>query len=209
MQGSSHTAKATMFDHAQQLNKVVEERKVTKTSEHPIILIAHSMGGIVLKFALILANMAHNKHLHNHRSFTENTKGILYIGTPHQGTNAIQRFVDIYSIYGQVNQALTKDLVAHSEMLQDQISDYNSISGNYPTKFYYESYETKLKGGDTLLLVPKWSAVVPGAVNVEPIALGSDHVNLIRFPDKDDEDYKTVMRAILFMILDIKGEGIV
>ncbi|KAF8513846.1 hypothetical protein BU17DRAFT_52984 [Hysterangium stoloniferum] len=49
--GQPQLAKATMFDHAQQLiNKVVDERKVTKTSEPPIIFIAHSMGGIVLKF---------------------------------------------------------------------------------------------------------------------------------------------------------------
>ncbi|KAF8526903.1 hypothetical protein BU17DRAFT_61881 [Hysterangium stoloniferum] len=199
-------SKLTIHDHAEQLiNKVVQERESDNTSSRPIIFIAHSMGGIVLKFALILANKFNKDHLERNRSFSARTEGILYIGTPHQGTKAAQRLVEIYSIHAKVSQALTKDLVEQSEMLQDQIADYNPISGNYRTKFYYESYATKLANGRTLLLVPRHSAVVPGAVNVEPIALMKDHVDLIRFTDKEDDDYKSIMRAISSMIGEISG----
>jgi len=41
-------------------------------------------------------------------------------------------------------------------------------------------------------LVRKSSAVVPGTVNVEAIAINKDHVNMVKFLSSEDEDYKTI-----------------
>jgi hypothetical protein len=41
-------------------------------------------------------------------------------------------------------------------------------------------------------VVPRASAVVPGAVNGEPIAIHADHTSMVRFESKSNPGYKTV-----------------
>jgi hypothetical protein len=41
-------------------------------------------------------------------------------------------------------------------------------------------------------LVPKSSAVVPGMVNVEAVAINKNHVGIAKFPSSKDEDFQTI-----------------
>jgi hypothetical protein len=41
-------------------------------------------------------------------------------------------------------------------------------------------------------LVPKSSAVVPGTVNVEAIAINKDHVGMAKFSSSEDEDFQII-----------------
>jgi len=206
-------AAGTMHSLAEDLvTKVVNYRARTNSPEdRPIIFIAHSMGGIILKFALLHANANHQKHLLESKSFSEATKGILFLGTPHQGADGItaaERFVKIYAINGVKDDTLTKHLVANSETLQDQLAKYCAISEKYITKFFYELYKTTMPKGPTQVLVPKFSAVVPGAVNAEPLGLYKDHLNLVKFKSREDDDYVSVVTAIVLMICKIVGPRI-
>jgi hypothetical protein len=93
--------------------------------------------------------MFNETHMDEFKTFSESTKGILFVGTPHQGTehiSAAECFVKIHSM-GQGNQQLTNELRANSEALQDQLSEYSAISDNYITKFLYETYATRLPRG--------------------------------------------------------------
>ncbi|KAF8526927.1 hypothetical protein BU17DRAFT_61902 [Hysterangium stoloniferum] len=121
----------------------------------------------------------------------------------HQGTEAPECFVKLYSLYGEFDNALTEDLRQYSETLLDQLSEYNAISHKYITKFYHEAYMTRLPDGTRHLMVPKGSAVVPGTVNAEPLMLNKDHLGLVKFGSYGDNDYLTVMRAIRSIISDI------
>jgi len=203
----------TLHDHAESLiTKLVSYRELTRTSDRPIIFIAHSMGGIVLKFALILANQTHEKHHFHHRSLADNTKGILFIGTPHQGTDSVtvaQHLAEICSINTRLNRALRRDLVTYSEMLQDQVSAYTAISGRYTTKFFYEAYGTRLPDGSTPVIVPKYSAVVPGMVNAEVVVLYKDHSGMVKFKSPTDCDFGTVSTTIKLMVREIAEDGLV
>lgn len=49
-------------------------------------------------------------------------------------------------------------------------------------------------------MVPKASAVVPGAANAEPIVIHADHINMVKFASKDDNDYKTVSGHLQIMV---------
>ncbi|KAF8526905.1 hypothetical protein BU17DRAFT_82347 [Hysterangium stoloniferum] len=198
-------AEEKMHDLAENfVSRVVQYRMSTSTpKDRPMIFIAHSMGGIILKFALLYANGHHDGHVAENKSFSEATKGILFIGTPHQGTSGItaaESFVKIYTMNGEVDQTLRQHLVANSETLQDQLADYCSISDKYITKFFYEIYKSKLPKDRPQVLVPKFSAVVPGAVNAEPLGLYKDHLHLVKFTSPEDDDYNAVVTAIVLMI---------
>jgi hypothetical protein len=77
----------------------------------------------------------------HHKAVELSTYGILFLGTPHQGADGIdlaKLLLGIQSIYSKTNDAVLKDLQSHSPALQQQLSQYTPISGNYETKFYFE-----------------------------------------------------------------------
>lgn len=41
-------------------------------------------------------------------------------------------------------------------------------------------------------MVPRSSAVVPGAVDAESVAISADHLNMVKFASGEDGGYKTV-----------------
>lgn len=48
-------------------------------------------------------------------------------------------------------------------------------------------------------MVPQTSAVVPGAVDAESIAIYADHINMVKFASKEDSGYKTIAGHIRLM----------
>ncbi|KAF8526961.1 hypothetical protein BU17DRAFT_61934 [Hysterangium stoloniferum] len=163
-------------------------------------VLTYGLGGIILKYALILANKASDDHLPKHKSIATSTIGLIFLGTPHQGSDAADlalRLYHILSIIRGTNVMVLQHLTKNSEALQDLLADYNSISDLYSTLFCYESYDTPMPGGFSKMIVPKCSAVVPGAINAETIGLNKSHLGMCKFASKDDDDYMTVLRSIL------------
>ncbi|KAF8518819.1 hypothetical protein BU17DRAFT_90595 [Hysterangium stoloniferum] len=134
---NSSLSEHTLHGHAQDfLAKISMSRETGETKGRPIIFIAHSLGRIILKSALIEANVAHEGHLLPHKWIHLSTYGIVFLGTPHQD----------------------------------------------------------------MQIVPKASAVLPGAVNIEPISMHKDHTGMSKFQSVDDDDYKSVLCAVQDMI---------
>uniref|UniRef100_A0A8H7NHF5 DUF7779 domain-containing protein n=1 Tax=Bionectria ochroleuca TaxID=29856 RepID=A0A8H7NHF5_BIOOC len=203
---SSRVSCQYLYDHAQTLvSDLSRKRKITKTSERPIIFIAHSLGGIVLKSALIHSDAAREGALLEHRSVKLSTYGILFMGTPHQGGNGVQLgrvLANVASIFISADDRLLKHLERDSEWLQQQLWQYGPISGDFVTKFAYEQYETPTLLGHSILVVPKVSAVVPGQADAEPIVIHADHISMVKFASKENADYKMVVEQLQIMALD-------
>jgi len=51
-------------------------------------------------------------------------------------------------------------------------------------------------------VVPRASAVVPGAADAEPIVIHADHINMVKFASKQDNGYKTVSGHLRLMTWD-------
>ena len=78
------------------------------------------------------------------------TYGIIFLGTPRQGTDSVDLallLLQIQSIYSQTNEVALTHLRRDSEFLQEQLFQYESISGNFDTKVFYEMYPTPIPGG--------------------------------------------------------------
>ena len=73
------TSTAGVSDYAGTLLAHIESRRVVN-EPRPIIFVAHSLGGIVCKRALIMAN-----ENPVYEAIKANTVGILFFGTPHRG----------------------------------------------------------------------------------------------------------------------------
>ena len=124
------------------------------------------------------------------------------MGTPHQGGEGVAwgtRLVDVASIFVKTNDKLLNILEKDSEILQQQLGQYNSISGDFETKFAFETKATPLAFGKTMIVVPKSSAVVPGQVDAEPIAIMDDHINMVKFGTPGSE-FRRVANHLKLMV---------
>ncbi|KAG9233416.1 P-loop containing nucleoside triphosphate hydrolase protein [Amylocarpus encephaloides] len=192
-----------LYDHAQKLvSDLSLHRRGDQTDARPIIFVAHSLGGIVLKSALIHSDSTRSGHLYHHKSIKTSTYGIMFMGTPHQGGEGVawgKRLVNVASIFVKTNDKLLNILERDSEILQQQLAQYNSISGDFETKFAYETKPMPLALGKAMIVVPKSSAVVPGQVDAEPIAIMDHHINMVKFATQNDE-FKRVASHLKLMV---------
>jgi len=194
--GRSQLANESVHDLAKNLlSSLAMERRISKTERRPIIFVAHSLGGIVLKSALLLANASSKQNNFHHKAVELSTYGMIFLGTPHQGAENVDLallILYIQSIYSQTNNTIVKDLGLHSKALQEQLDRYTAISHKYATVFCYEKYPTKLPAGMSIKLVDQYSAVVPGMQNAESVGLNKDHSGIAKFDRQNDWDFTVV-----------------
>jgi hypothetical protein len=147
--------------------------------------------------------MAHSGHLKEHKAIKTSTYGIIFMGTPHQGGEGVtwgQRLVNVASIIMHTNDNLLKVLAKDSETLQSQLAQYASISSHFVTKFAYETYPTRVAKLGEMIVVPKSSAVVPGAVDAEAIAIMADHKNMTKFASENDAGFRKISGHLMLMV---------
>ena len=140
---------------------------MAQTYTRPIIFIAHSLGGIVVKSvshhlnatrnpwysreqALIHSDAAREGALEEHRSIKLSTYGILFMGTPHQGgggVHLVELMLNVASIFVRISNGILQHLERDSEWLQQQLGQYAPISRDFVTKFAYEMLPTPIALG--------------------------------------------------------------
>ncbi|KAF8519811.1 hypothetical protein BU17DRAFT_89674 [Hysterangium stoloniferum] len=200
-QSAGASSTQTLDGHAESfLARLASFRQISDTTKRPIIFIAHSVGGIILKHALMRASQARKGHLVEHRWIALSTYGILFFGTPHQGTLAISNpaneLLKLASLSSRTNNVLLKHLISNSEWLQQQLSSYNPISADFCTTFFYETVQTVLPDKSSQIIVPRFSAVIPGAVDMEGVGMSKDHNGMTKFASQSDEDFIFISTTI-------------
>jgi hypothetical protein len=131
------------------------------------------------------------------------TYGIMFMGTPHQGGEGVawgKILVNVASIFIKTSHRLLNILEKDSEALQQQLSQYTPISGDFETKFAFETKATPLALGQAIIVVPKSSAVVPGQVNAEPIAIVNNHIDMAKFSSIKNNDFQRVAGHLKLMV---------
>ena len=106
------------------LNQLSLERTSHEPADsngRPIVFIAHSLGGILVKKAIILAH--ERSHEPEYKDVLDNTKGIAFLGTPHRGSDSawwgavVANIVKGLSIGTSTNPRLVSDLKKDSSSL--------------------------------------------------------------------------------------------
>jgi hypothetical protein len=126
----------------------------------------------------------------------------MFMGTPHQGGEGVawgKRLVNVASIFVKTNDKLLNILERDSEALQQQLGQYTPISSDFETKFAFETKPTPLVLGQAIIVVPKSSAVVPGQVDAEPIAIMDNHINMVKFSSEKNSEYQRLAAHIKLM----------
>lgn len=93
--------------------------------------------------------------MEEHRSIKLSTYGIFFMGTPHQGSDGVnlaEQILKVASIFVRANDKILKHLKRDSEWLQQQLGQYGPISGDFVTKFAYETYPTQMALGKAVVV---------------------------------------------------------
>jgi len=173
------------------LRRNKEERK------RPIIFIGHSLGGIVIKKALIIAR--------GEKPYTlilDATYAVIFMGTPHHGSRLAdigKQLVSMARVSGlNFSTVNLQDLERDSRVLQDIARDF----GHLPERIQYttvaESEATPLPyTNSSVLVVPTSSA----RLNLGPRErifniTGADHINVCKFSAKEDTQYSLIWNSL-------------
>jgi hypothetical protein len=130
--------------------------------------VAHSLGGIVVKKALAMSSQSNLERI---RQIEASTSGIVFLGTPHHGSDLAKWgvfFSSLLNLAKSTNRAAVKLLQKDSEVLGDLQEDFHTLLERRKDKMNRITvvcfYETLLTC--KFWVVPKDSAVIPGEVSL-------------------------------------------
>ncbi|OBT96248.1 hypothetical protein VE01_05769 [Pseudogymnoascus verrucosus] len=182
------------------LEALKAERVSKKDQARRIIFICHSMGGIVVKKALIIAK--------NEDLLYDNTRksvvGIAFLSTPHRGSSQTELPLVLANIanvvlsgvgryVGSMRSDLIKSLEKDSMGLKDISTNFRDQTENMKIASFYE---LKTTPPVNKLIVDKISGIMDVArERIIPMP-GCDHRTICRFPRRDSNGYKTVLGVL-------------
>jgi hypothetical protein len=160
-------SKNSVYDHAKELLQSLNDHRVDREStERPILFIAHSLGGIVVKEALRQSQRLGKSHLQQDLYLvSKSTIGVMFFGTPHRGADP-RGF--LHHIAQNVVQAIgfsapkhvVGSLMPDSERLKELLEDFSPLAheNNWLVCSFQEQHGVKALGGKKVGEIFCWNA---------------------------------------------------
>ncbi|CAG7985244.1 unnamed protein product [Penicillium salamii] len=194
----------TVVSHAETLaSSLAANRNLRNATNRPIVFICHSLGGLVVKRALIYSRSLSNEKTEHLRSVYVSTFGILFLGTPHNGSDIAKWGLLLNNICNAVlpkkfletSPQLVKTLRANNETLQHINSLFVDIMGRFHIYFFHETRSTDVRG--TREVIVDEHSAAPYMDGVERMGIEADHSHMCKFDDDNAAGYEAVAEAIL------------
>ncbi|OTA54770.1 hypothetical protein K449DRAFT_426090 [Hypoxylon sp. EC38] len=183
---------ASLIDH-------IKASVLTLSTAKPLLFLAHSLGGIILKEAFVALANGHERSMHILSLF----QGGVFFGVPSQGMATSHLLA---MVKGQVNEQLVRDLSMGSEYLRsldDRFSGLALVRG----MCLYWAYETKTsptviknsdgfftRAGPEEILVPKESATrsLNSSRTSAIFPINNNHSDMVKF-SAEDPNFRVVV----------------
>lgn len=156
-----------------------------KLLDGPLILIGHSLGGLVIKTALQHGML---RGVKRHKKLARNIKGIAFVGTPHFGSRlaTIAAWIHLIRANPQVSDLRLDD--AHLETLNQYFLQLRTDLG-FKTRIFMETQPVRLPWwlggrllpGVTIVSPMSSEAHIPGEVG---IPIEADHITICKPKDR-------------------------
>jgi pimeloyl-ACP methyl ester carboxylesterase len=190
-------AQESIFSHSENLLSDLARLRKRVPSERPVIFVAHSLGGLVVKEALIRSSeYHHNKQNARLGAIGQATKGIVFMGTPHRGSSPA-KLAGLVANIARVafrqhpNERLIHALTQDSDLLEHNRRSFASISVDLPIGSFFEG-----KGFLTMgLIVEQYSASLDTFKETVG-TIPENHMDMCKFASKEDIGYVRVADRI-------------
>ncbi|MCJ1307661.1 hypothetical protein MMC25_001308 [Agyrium rufum] len=184
-------------DHAKKLllllslkRKIVPLRKAAKT--HPLVFICHSLGGILVKEALVEATLDES-----YQDILRATQLLVFFGTPHQGGNLATVGDYVAKLYRTLSRNPQNDLVEALKVDSDASTRrFEQFRHKHEDFLVISCFEGKHYQGAGII-VDKRSATLnlPGK-REKQVPIDADHSAMCKFASNDEPDCDTIMELI-------------
>ncbi len=161
----------------------------------PIIFVAHSMGGLIVKKAFILGQ--HDEH---YRELVRAVSGIVFLSTPHRGSNLAGALNMILSacIFTFSPKEYISELTTNSPTLQEINEQFRNLAPNVSIISFFETLKTAI-GPSQKMVLQKDSSILgyPGEIS-KP--LDADHHDVCKYTSQQDPNYISVRNILKYLV---------
>ncbi|KAI9740307.1 MAG: hypothetical protein M1834_004885 [Cirrosporium novae-zelandiae] len=183
------------------LNRLVGERSRSGAAGRPIIFVAHSLGGLLVKEAVVESKK--QVHDESKRDIYNSTRAAIFFGTPHRGSEdakwglMIQR---IAKVAFDTNEKILGILRPDSEILDKLARDFQDILEDGKIKIcnFLESSGKTQRPPFNGKVVPDFSASFGSRQFEYRGYIKNNHMNMCRFNGKEDGGYARFLDGMDF-----------
>ncbi|KAK8034524.1 NACHT and WD domain-containing protein [Apiospora rasikravindrae] len=150
----------------------------------PIVFVAHSLGGLVVKKALIIG-----KNDEVYSVMLSKVHAIMFLSTPHKGSAHAKTLNSFLStMVGTSAKVFVSELETSSTSIEDISEQFRAICTPFQLISMYETLSTKLVSGIRRMLVNKDAGVLnyPRELSVP---VDADHHTICKFQSRLDPNY--------------------
>ncbi|KAL9585984.1 MAG: hypothetical protein Q9212_001203 [Teloschistes hypoglaucus] len=169
--------------------------------ERPQIFICHSLGGIVIKRALVSASA-----LPVYDPVRRNIKAIVFMGTPHKGSRLSSYLTPLSRIVNGLipTSPIRSDLIGNLQVLSRALSEVTELSVQALNEITVVSFyeQKRLKGVNSLVVEPA-SAILG---NERAIPINADHRSMVRFSPREPEKYRPLKNVLKGIVSKIEAD---
>ncbi|XP_041660675.1 protein SERAC1 isoform X1 [Cheilinus undulatus] len=168
--------------------ELLKKLKLAGVGERPVVWVAHSMGGLLVKKMLLDAVEDPDMH-----ELLKNTKGILFYSVPHHGTFMAEYSVNVrYLLFPSIE---VRELCKDSPALRNLNENFLNMAKKREIQVlsFAETLPTNIGPMIKILVVPTQSASLGIG---ELIEVDVDHLNICKPEKKDSFLYKRSLQFI-------------
>ena len=186
----------------------------------PIVVVAHSLGGLVFKKARMYQptefqyhGLANCKHVviqgslkEKYKDIASRIKAVLFLGTPHHGTDLAETLNRVLksSFFGHSQKEYVNELSRNSSTIEEMHELFRHHSRNLQIFSFYETVATSV-GPLTMMIVDKASSVL-GYDNEVHEALIANHHDVCKFSSPQESNYRAICGALKSIVANIKPD---
>ncbi|KAI9431999.1 Alpha/Beta hydrolase protein [Russula earlei] len=190
-------SRSRIQEHARLFIKFLQG--LAEIQKRRVIFICHSLGGLVLKQALVFIR---NEKVYS--TLRDVALGVIFLGTPHGGSAHADIAQDITRISFRANaNQLLSDIKKDSASLMDLAYSFKEFHSELKIASFCEQLSMKLPGPfstDLGMVVDQRSATI---ADEPPIPVNCDHVTIAKYANASDVVFQLVVREVKRMAMGI------
>ncbi|KAK4031520.1 Alpha/Beta hydrolase protein [Parachaetomium inaequale] len=190
-------ASTRLVDHAANLlSDLTSDRARCGASSRPLVFVAHSLGGLVCKKAILLSRNNPEPHL---RSIFDHTKGVIFMGTPHRGSWLAywaNLSASALGLIKSANRSLLTTLQRDDQLLESIQRDFWAMvreqreSGRpLEVTCFFEGLPSSVLGR-AVTVVSKDSATLDG---YSSFSIRANHRDMVKYCSAEDNGFKRLL----------------
>ncbi|KAM3435566.1 hypothetical protein NHJ13734_005469 [Beauveria thailandica] len=198
-----------IHQHAQTLvTSLTLFRRGEGRARRPLVWVAHSLGGILVKRALLYSGDLRAAHHDDYRSVFVSTYGIVFLGTPHAGAGAAAWGCALQAMSDAVlprklfesESVLLKTLKKDNETLANINNHFLDIYQRFRIHMAHENHKTDVKG--TKMVIVDANSASPQLPGVTYYGVEATHSEMCKFASASAPGFCALYTDVRQWVLD-------